>query len=203
MDCDHNMYFFCFSCFSFRFFGHILKKYIDKCKQKLFFVPFPFKSCGWFRTTPGLGHMINKMAAPLSRFGVRSLSNSFTRLTVNISKNKETNTCNRHVLANSEAICRCINVSNVRQNTIRSYTTRHDRKCWKCDAKTNEKAELFFCNCGVVQKVPSDLSFFDAMECPEEFDIDPAKLAEVYKERQKNLHPDKFSQKSEVCLAKK
>ena len=35
-----------------------------------------------------------------------------------------------------------------------------DRKCWKCGAETNTEKELFFCNCGVVQEVPSDLNYF-------------------------------------------
>ena len=35
-----------------------------------------------------------------------------------------------------------------------------ERKCWQCGAETNKKEELFFCNCGVVQEVPTDLNYF-------------------------------------------
>ena len=38
-----------------------------------------------------------------------------------------------------------------------------ERKCWKCGAETNTKKELFFCNCGVVQEVPSDLRYFEVI----------------------------------------
>ena len=45
----------------------------------------------------------------------------------------------------------------------RWYSTMslEDRKCWQCGAETNHKNELFFCNCGVVQEVPTDLNYFE------------------------------------------
>lgn len=72
-----------------------------------------------------------------------------------------------------------------------------ERKCWQCGAETNDKKELFFCNCGVVQEVPTDLNYFEAMGFDETFDVDLEKLSKLYKDLQKRLHPDKYSQKSE------
>ncbi|KAL4227390.1 hypothetical protein ACF0H5_012832 [Mactra antiquata] len=71
-----------------------------------------------------------------------------------------------------------------------------DRKCWKCGTATNTEQELFFCNCGVVQIVPSDMTFFQVMKCNETFNIDVQLLSELHKDLQRKLHPDRYSQKS-------
>ncbi|XP_060574031.1 iron-sulfur cluster co-chaperone protein HscB-like [Ruditapes philippinarum] len=96
---------------------------------------------------------------------------------------------------------------NIRQRKVifgRYLCTLHrDRKCWKCGTPTDEEKELFFCNCGVVQSVPSDLTYFKVMNCEEKFDIDIKSLASLYKNLQSRLHPDKFGQcsKEEQALA--
>ena len=144
------------------------------------------------------GHMTNKMAAPLARLGVRTVSTGFRCLSVNRRSSSLSIICSKTFPFTSNALCKCNVRFRVGITSQRCHNTRSDRKCWKCDAKTNEIAELFFCNCGVVQKVPTDLSLFDAMECEESFNIDVAKLPDLYKERQRNLHPDKFAQKSKV-----
>lgn len=79
----------------------------------------------------------------------------------------------------------------------RFSSTLMERTCWKCGRKTNGRVELFICECGVVQKV-SDLTYFQVFEIEETFDVDLEDLAAKYKDLQKILHPDKYSQKSEV-----
>ena len=73
-----------------------------------------------------------------------------------------------------------------------------NRKCWKCGRETDGLKELFFCHCGVVQSPAAELTFFTLFNVEESFDVDVKKLSEVYKDLQKHLHPDKYSQQSEV-----
>ncbi|XP_059149876.1 iron-sulfur cluster co-chaperone protein HscB-like [Physella acuta] len=75
--------------------------------------------------------------------------------------------------------------------------SKEHRNCWNCGRDTSPETELFFCDCGMVQKPANDLTYFDLMQLPAGFDIDLKLLSEVYKETQKKLHPDKFSNKSE------
>ena len=75
---------------------------------------------------------------------------------------------------------------------------RQDRKCWKCNSSTNKDTELYFCHCGVVQTVPTDFTLFEAMRLDESFDIDTAALSVMYKDLQRELHPDKFTLKTKV-----
>lgn len=146
-------------------------------------------------------HMTFKMAAPLLRFGVRSISRGLGYLKVHRQSSTFSHLCCKPLPSTVNAVCKCNLSFRLGTAIYRCHSTsKDDRKCWKCNAKTNEKAELFFCNCGVVQKVPTDLSYFEVMECPEIFNIDVTKLPDLYKERQRNLHPDKFAQKSKVHI---
>ena len=72
------------------------------------------------------------------------------------------------------------------------------RKCWNCGRDTDSIKELFFCHCGVVQSPAVELTFFDLFNVDKSFDVDLKKLGEMYHHLQKRLHPDKYSQKSEV-----
>lgn len=152
---------------------------------------------------PVKGHMTVKMAAPLSRFGLRSLSRGVLRLTAFKQPQASHYSHTKDAFESQNLFCNCHSVSAVNTTFYRWYSsTLQERKCWKCDSPTNERSELFFCNCGVVQKVPEDLTYFEAMDCPEAFNIDVSKLPDLYKERQRNLHPDKYAQKTKVYLHK-
>ncbi|XP_061174083.1 iron-sulfur cluster co-chaperone protein HscB-like [Saccostrea echinata] len=78
----------------------------------------------------------------------------------------------------------------------RYFSSNSDRTCWKCGDKVDTKEELFFCKCGVVQDVKG-LDFFELMGFPESFDIDTKLLTRRYRDLQRQLHPDKYSLKSE------
>lgn len=73
-----------------------------------------------------------------------------------------------------------------------------ERKCWNCGRETDALKELFFCECGVVQSPASDVTYFTLFNMDENFDIDLKSLGEMYKHLQKHLHPDKYSQKTEM-----
>ncbi|OWF47933.1 iron-sulfur cluster co-chaperone protein HscB, mitochondrial-like [Mizuhopecten yessoensis] len=79
---------------------------------------------------------------------------------------------------------------------IRVMSTLTERTCWKCGKTKHGRSELFICVCGVVQEV-SDLTYFQVLDIKEMFDVDLNVLAFKYKELQKMLHPDKYSQKTE------
>jgi len=73
--------------------------------------------------------------------------------------------------------------------------------CWKCGRHVDDNKERYFCDCGVVQPPVSSRSLFDVMGVQEKFDIDLQELTEKYRGLQRLLHPDKYSQKSDVrCL---
>ena len=58
--------------------------------------------------------------------------------------------------------------------------------------------EQYFCLCGVVQPPSANRSLFEVMGVPEAFDIDVRDLSDKFRNLQRILHPDKYSQKSEV-----
>ncbi|BFY98812.1 hypothetical protein BsWGS_01852 [Bradybaena similaris] len=71
------------------------------------------------------------------------------------------------------------------------------RHCWNCGRDTHPARELFFCDCGVVQKPACELTYFDLMQLKPSFDIDTKSLGDMFRETQKRLHPDKFSAKKQ------
>ena len=84
---------------------------------------------------------------------------------------------------------------NHEEHTSSSETSR---KCWKCGRETDAMKELFFCHCGVVQSPADSVTFFSLFGIEEGFDVDLKRLSEQFKDLQKHLHPDMYSQKSEV-----
>lgn len=76
------------------------------------------------------------------------------------------------------------------------------QECWKCGSTIDPNKEQYFCACGVVQPPIDKRSLFQVMGLEERYDIDLKDLAEKYRDLQRILHPDKYSQKSEVfnCL---
>lgn len=73
-----------------------------------------------------------------------------------------------------------------------------ERKCWNCGRTTDPSEELFFCKCGVVQTPADGMTYFTLFGIDQNFEIDIKKLSEEYKNLQKRLHPDMFSNKSKV-----
>ncbi|XP_013415463.1 iron-sulfur cluster co-chaperone protein HscB, mitochondrial-like [Lingula anatina] len=74
-----------------------------------------------------------------------------------------------------------------------------ERPCWRCHKIVNPKEDLFFCtyeDCGVIQHPLEQLTFFQIMGIAKSFDIDTVRMSKIYRNLQRLIHPDKFSQKS-------
>ena len=74
-----------------------------------------------------------------------------------------------------------------------------ERLCWKCGRSVDHLDELFFCRCGVVQ-TPADINFYLLFGMNESFDVDVTQLNHMLIDLQKRLHPDKYHNKSDVCI---
>lgn len=90
-------------------------------------------------------------------------------------------------------------LSNDRSSSSSSF--QHQNKttstCWKCGKKRDSAVEIYFCICGSILP-PSDTStYFDLLGLEKSFELDVDVLTKKYKDLQRILHPDKFSQKSE------
>lgn len=71
--------------------------------------------------------------------------------------------------------------------------------CWKCGAKICDGCSLFCGSptCGSIQKLDlKSCNYFCLLGIPEAFDINYLRLESEYKNLQKQLHPDKFTMKS-------
>ena len=86
-----------------------------------------------------------------------------------------------------------------------SSSSFHDQNkntftCWKCGKKRDFDKEIFFCFCGAILP-PSDApTYFDLLGMKQTFELDTDVLTKKYKDLQRILHPDKFSQKSQVII---
>ncbi|XP_058230483.1 iron-sulfur cluster co-chaperone protein HscB isoform X2 [Hemibagrus wyckioides] len=71
------------------------------------------------------------------------------------------------------------------------------RKCWSCGSS----AQLFFCSsCNTIQPPHEKATYFEILNCDQTFALDTQKLQGKYIELQRSLHPDNFSQKSQLQL---
>lgn len=88
------------------------------------------------------------------------------------------------------------------------WTTVHNRRlaskpdlvheCWRCGTDLDPSEDQYFCECGVVQPPKVNRDYFKVLGLEAKFDIDESSLKRTYTNLQRHLHPDKFTQKSEV-----
>ncbi|XP_076623745.1 iron-sulfur cluster co-chaperone protein HscB-like protein, mitochondrial isoform X1 [Colletes latitarsis] len=83
-----------------------------------------------------------------------------------------------------------LNLTNISQ-----YSSDSPLKCWNCNF--TYKSDLFCSKCKTLQKPPENLTYFEIMGIPKSYDVMETDIRRKYKELQKLLHPDKFSNKSE------
>ena len=76
------------------------------------------------------------------------------------------------------------------------YRSDNLSKCWNC--KFPFESELFCSKCKSLQEMPEDLTYFDIIGIKKDFHIDKEYLQRKYRQMQSKLHPDKFSNSSEV-----
>jgi hypothetical protein len=69
-------------------------------------------------------------------------------------------------------------------------------KCWKCNYP--HKSDFFCSKCKALQKLPTDLNYFDIIGIKKDYEITTVDIQTKYRQLQSLLHPDKFGQKSEV-----
>lgn len=71
--------------------------------------------------------------------------------------------------------------------------------CWNCQANlTNDPGHLYCTNCQALKSPPTEpIDHFALMGMDKSFKVDLRKLSERYKELQRQLHPDRFANKSE------
>ncbi|KYN01877.1 PREDICTED: iron-sulfur cluster co-chaperone protein HscB, mitochondrial [Cyphomyrmex costatus] len=68
-------------------------------------------------------------------------------------------------------------------------------KCWNCDYVY--KSKIFCSKCKVLQELPQNLNYFEIMGIKKNYNVIDEEIHRKYRELQKMLHPDKFSNKSE------
>ncbi|XP_077996342.1 iron-sulfur cluster co-chaperone protein HscB-like [Glandiceps talaboti] len=72
--------------------------------------------------------------------------------------------------------------------------------CWSCHAPVAEptKKTSYFCNsCDSILPLGDDLTHFELMDCEPSFDVDIERLTQKYRDLQRQIHPDRFSVKTE------
>ncbi|CAK9830857.1 Iron-sulfur cluster co-chaperone protein HscB [Anthophora retusa] len=74
------------------------------------------------------------------------------------------------------------------------YSSDSPLKCWNCNFIY--KSDLFCTKCKVLQEPPENITYFDIMGISKSYDVKFLEIQKKYRELQKQLHPDKFSNKS-------
>lgn len=83
-------------------------------------------------------------------------------------------------------------------NVLFRPTTQDSVLCWKCGDMINLNQDLFCNSCEVVQKPSDDVNYFEILSVEKQFDLDAKELTKKFRLLQMQLHPDRFTQKSEV-----
>ena len=87
-------------------------------------------------------------------------------------------------------------------NHTHTHTHNHDHgtaaaeadTCWACGRPMG--CCKFFCDCGKIQPVVGHCSYFDTFHLPRAYDLDVKALEKTFFDLQKDMHPDRYGQKS-------
>ncbi|XP_063710063.1 iron-sulfur cluster co-chaperone protein HscB [Culicoides brevitarsis] len=82
-------------------------------------------------------------------------------------------------------------------NVVRRFTEKVARNCWKCEA-TGVENSVMCGKCGALTSPDTSRSYFSLLNVSESFDVNSSKLTENFRQLQSVVHPDKFSNKSEM-----
>ncbi|XP_058888905.1 iron-sulfur cluster co-chaperone protein HscB-like isoform X2 [Acipenser ruthenus] len=74
-------------------------------------------------------------------------------------------------------------------------TVLKTQNCWNCGESLQQTHTYFCTTCKVLQPPDEDRNYFDIMDCENSFAVDIQKLQRTYRNLQRSLHPDNFSQK--------
>lgn len=75
------------------------------------------------------------------------------------------------------------------------YSRNNSTVCWKC-GDANNIGNIFCKSCSAIQKPNDTKNFFRVFDFPVEYNVDNKVLTKKYRNLQSQLHPDKFSSKS-------
>jgi hypothetical protein len=73
-------------------------------------------------------------------------------------------------------------------------------QCWQCQRTIDRSESLAYCPCDkhVLLPIRSELDYFRLFDFPRSFEIDTKQLTKNFRNKMKVLHPDLFTNKSDV-----
>ena len=84
--------------------------------------------------------------------------------------------------------------------SAKSATSDDGVHCWKCGSVVAQTHVLFCGECRVVQKPAPGADYFEILGVEADFDLDVKQLTNKFRLLQMQLHPDRFSTRTEVVL---
>lgn len=94
-------------------------------------------------------------------------------------------------------------IVNIRFNKYKfkghQYATYDTLKCWNCQTILDVRPCLFCNNCSIIQSSEDqNLNYFELFNINVQYDIDTVQLTSKFRKLQNLMHPDRFSNKTEV-----
>lgn len=108
--------------------------------------------------------------------------------------------CSCKLLVESACTAYSRNFTSLTQVCCASPSKKNSPACWKCGISVDLNKVLFCKSCEVVQKPDQNADYFQILLQKRTFEIDSANLTRKFRLLQMQLHPDKFSQRTEVTL---
>ncbi|CAF4812986.1 unnamed protein product [Rotaria sp. Silwood1] len=73
-------------------------------------------------------------------------------------------------------------------------------QCWQCQRKIDRNESQAYCPCEkhVLLPVRSEIDYFHLFDLPRSFELDIKQLTKMFRNKMKFLHPDLFSNKSDI-----
>jgi len=90
---------------------------------------------------------------------------------------------------------------NIRNNKFKghSYVTYDTFRCWNCQTILDIRPCLFCKKCSIIQSSEDqNLNYFELFNIHVHYDIDTVQLTSNFRKLQNLMHPDRFSNKTEV-----
>lgn len=85
--------------------------------------------------------------------------------------------------------------------TCHSYVTSAAFRCWNCQTVLDSRPCVFCKNCSLIQSSEhQNIDYFELFNIPNEYNINTGQLTLNFRKLQNLIHPDKFSNKSEVNI---
>ncbi|KAM3938033.1 iron-sulfur cluster co-chaperone protein HscB [Leptodactylus fuscus] len=105
--------------------------------------------------------------------------------------------CNSAVSQPSASLCSLLYTRAFTSNPLRNLcSSTGNTSCWSCQAVVSS-SQLFCSSCNSIQPPDESKDFFQLLGCECSFNVDVQDLQRKYRNLQRLLHPDYFSQKSQ------